>query len=214
MTINIESSSDSPAANHSASMALGDDELFVGQISNDHDIDGLELSEAARILGASVDEVWRRIRNGKLIARTMRGKVLVYTDMTGFLAEEGLPPPPVMPASTGAGEVTPVDYRTAGVSVIYDDRSRSQSQELALLIDHLSLAKDENREILKLTQDSMNRLTQMTDAIIEMKDSLIATKEEQVKNLQHSLSNQAQELLKILKEKEDLETLTQTLLSK
>ena len=92
--------------------------------------------------------------------------------------------------------------------------SASSSQELALLIDHLSLAKDENREILRLTQDSMARLTHMTDAILEMKDAVIATKEEQVAILKQRLSAQSADLIQALKDKEDLETLTQALQSK
>lgn len=190
-------------------------ELYVGPETLDHEIDGLELSEAARTLGVSIDEIWKRIRNGRLIARTLRGKVLVYTDMNDFLMQEGLPPPPTMPMqSTTAAPIASIEHVSPQLPVIYGGQAGSHSQELALLIDHLSLAKDENREILKLTQDSMSRLTQMTDAIIEMKDAMLAAKDEQVTILKETLSNQAEELVRILKEKEDLETLAQALQSK
>jgi hypothetical protein len=196
---------DELAANH---------ELYVGPQTLDHDIDGLELSDAARTLGISIDEIWRRIRNGRLIARTLRGKVLVYTDMNEFLTHEGLPPPPISTNNSPLTTMTHFEHTPNQFPVVYGGQSSGQSQELALLIDHLSLAKDENREILKLTQDSMNRLTQMTDAIIEMKDAMLAAKDEQVTTLRQTLSNQAQELVRVLKEKEDLETLAQALQSK
>lgn len=190
--------------------------LFVGGPITDHDIDGLELSHAAQVLGISVDEIWRRVRNGLLIARTVRGKVLVYTDMREMLMEEGLPPPPTIasPEAKPPVDATVTAYHHQPVAMQASPSASSSSQELALLIDHLSLAKDENREILRLTQDSMARLTQMTDAILEMKDAVIATKEEQMSILKTRLSEQAAELTRILKEKEDLETLAQALQSK
>ncbi len=205
-----ESSTSAPGTH----LLMRDDELYVGPQTTDRDIDGLELSEAARSLGISHDEIWRRIRNGKLVARTLRGKVFVYTDMSNIFAEEGLPPPPKTLTSQPAASISALNYQATPLPVVIDSQDRIHSQELALLIDHLSLAKDENREILKLTQDSMNRLSQMTDAIIEMKDAMIAAKDDQVKSLQETLLSRSEELVKILKEKEDLETLTQTLLSK
>ena len=80
-----------------------------------------------------------------------------------------------------------------------------------LLIDHLSLAKEENREILRLTQDAMSRLTHMTDVMLDMKDALIASKEEQMSILKLRLSEQSADLTRALKENEDLETLTMAL---
>lgn len=214
MTTNFDTTSGSKSTLATGTLSVGDQDLYVGPATGDQDIDGLELSDAARALGISVDEIWRRIRNGRLMARTMRGKVLVYTDMSEFLSTEGLPPPPLAVSAPTTTTVATINYTNSAVPIVYERNDNVHSQELALLIDHLSLAKDENREILKLTQDSMNRLTQMTDAILEMKDAMLAAKDEQLKNLHSSLENQAAELVKILKEKEDLETLTQTLLSK
>jgi hypothetical protein len=201
--------------------SLQNEPVFVGPLSTDYEIDGLELSKAAQVLGISIDEIWKRIRNGLLIARTTKGQVLVYTDMTEILAHEGLPPPPTTTLVSASdvmnfgetqrspqGTVRVLNVMTPAVT------SASSSQELALLIDHLSLAKDENREILRLTQDSMARLTHMTDAILEMKDAVIATKEEQVAILKQRLSAQSADLIQALKDKEDLETLTQALQSK
>jgi len=193
--------------------------VFVGPSSDDDDIDGLELSQAARQIGVSVDEVWRRIRNGALVARTSLGKVHVYTDATQINDIEGLPPLPkpslVNTSTDGALRLEQqgieASLETGLTTTLRDNIDSTQRQEVALLIDHLSLAKEENREILRLTHDSMARLTEMTDKILEMKDSIIASKEEQMSLMKQRFSEQSQELLKALKEKEDLETLTQAL---
>lgn len=199
---------------------LLNDTVFVGSVTPDDEIDGLELTAAAQVLGISIDEVWKRIRNGLLIARTNKGQVLVYTDMAEALALEGLPPPPAAASLSGGtqsatrGQITRIqkdsevnDVHPISVQV----PSIAGTQELALLIDHLSLAKDENREILRLTQDSMARLTQMTDTILEMKDAIIASKDQQLDLLKQQMTEQSKDLVRVLKEKEDLETLTQAL---
>jgi hypothetical protein len=207
--------------------------LFVGPLIEDSDIDGLELAEAARVLGISSDEVWRRIRNGILLARTVRGKVLVYTDLKGFENRERTPnTPSIQTESTQKLTATPQaqsmadslpqipfshpseTYHVATDSLFmvpHDEAASRGHQEIVLLIDHLSLAKEENREILRLTQDAMARLTHMTDAMLEMKDSVISSKEEQMAILKLRLSEQSAELIRTLKEKEDLLTLTEAL---
>ncbi len=197
------------------------DPIYVGSQDNSEQIDGLELTDAAQTLCVSIDELWRRIKNGALIARTVRGKVYVYTDLHPTHENMPLPPPPGASASLSpAGEwnnltgVEPLHAASYGALTRTDPAdltAGSGSSELALLIDHLSLAKEENREILRLTQDSMARLSQMTDSILEMKDSIIAAKEEQLAIMKDRLAEQAKELSQALKEKENLETLARAI---
>jgi hypothetical protein len=197
--------------------------VYVGRPADDADIDGLELSAAARILGISIDDIWRQVRNGKLIARTERGQVLVYTDSASIASVDGLPPLPkqksieqVAHDAQVAGDVTVEHHHVATNRDNYyptplGQTTPSDRQEIALLIDHLSLAKEENREILRLTNESMSRLSELTDKMIEMKDSIIESKDEQMQILKQRLTEQTQELRQALKAKEDLETLTQAL---
>lgn len=200
-------------------------DLFVGLHSHDEDIDGLELSLAAKKLGITIDEIWRRIRNGLVLARTHKGQVFVYTDLQSSHVASELPP---VPSTDAEGEQT---YQTVLENQLHSEWNKgltsrasnvdvhslipvqSHSPELSLLIDHLSLAKEENREILRLTHDSMARLTHMTDSLIEMKNSIIASKEEQMAILKQKIAEQSAQLVEALKEKEDLETLTQALQS-
>ena len=191
--------------------------VFLGGYDQDSEIDGLELSQAADRLGVTIDEIWRRVRNGKLLARTNRGQVLVYTDPNSAVTLDGLPPlpsnkPNLWTHSSNISDSNTSPEPAAPISAaLVESRDAMQRQEIALLIDHLSLAKEENREILKLTHDSMARLSEMTDKMLEMKDSVIASKEEQMHILKQRLSEQSEELRKALQEKEDLETLTQAL---
>jgi hypothetical protein len=191
--------------------------VFFGQSSDDTEIDGLELSAAAQILGVSVDDIWRQVRNGKLIARTERGQVLVYTDCELISGLEGLPPLPptsvtIEPNSSSASEEPQKAVRMEEIhSSALVQSTPSDRQEIALLIDHLSLAKEENREILRLTSESMSKLSEMTDRMLEMKDSIIASKEEQMQILKQRLAEQSSELRHALQQKEDLETLTEAL---
>lgn len=202
------------------------DQLFVGPSIEDYEIDGMELSDAAQALGVSSDEVWRRIRNGVLLGRTVQGKVLVFTDLKSIgdcenvvgteFGRVGAVAQAVLPRFPAAMErLTDValygnDQQSTFLQPM-DDASSRGHQEILLLIDHLSLAKEENREILRLTQDAMSRLTQMTDAMLEMKDALISSKDEQMAILKLRLSEQAADLTRALKENENLETLTNAL---
>ncbi len=195
-------------------------DIYVGSEDKSQDIDGLELSDAAKALCVSIDELWSRIRNGALLARTVRGKVFVYTDLHRDDDDSPPPPPRFYESMIGTNHKETPSFTTAASPETRITVSAlelpsvvevSGNQELALLIDHLSLAKEENREILKLTQDSMARLTQMTDSILEMKDSIIAAKEEQLAIMKDRLAEQAAELSQALKEKENLETLARAI---
>lgn len=90
---------------------------------------------------------------------------------------------------------------------------RIGSTEIALLLDHLSLAKEENREILKMTQESIRKVTELTDTIVEMKDSLLEARETQILFLKDQLDGREKEIRKLKQQKEDLEILAQTIMA-
>ena len=92
-----------------------------------------------------------------------------------------------------------------------DSVSGPQSTELALLLDHLSLAKEENREILRLTQDTLTKLSAMTDAVVQMKDEVIKSKDLQLATMQQAIAEKERNLSQLRQDKEDLEMLNRTL---
>lgn len=109
----------------------------------------------------------------------------------------------------------PAANESSGTLPVLSERSndRISNTEIALLLDHLSLAKEENREILKMTQESIRKVTELTDTIVEMKDTVIEAKESQILFLKDQLDTKEKEIRKLLQQKEDLEILAQTIMA-
>lgn len=194
---------------------------FLGPAVHDVDIDGLDLETAAQTLGIGVDDLWRRIRNGQLMARSMRGKVYVYAHATQS-PEANIYSPQPAPATElptvpmeepSPSQIVVTQMEASLPTADLGSNLEVANREISLLIDHLSLAKDENRDIIRFTRESMNRLTEMTDTMLQMKDEVISAREQQVEMLNERMRLQAEELRAVLKEKENLETLTRVLMA-
>jgi hypothetical protein len=91
------------------------------------------------------------------------------------------------------------------------DGTSQPSTELALLIDHLSLSKDENREILRLAQESIRKITELSDTLVAMKDAVIEAKSTQIDSLKELLALRDKEIKTLQKSNEDLEILARTM---
>lgn len=204
------------------------------------DIDGLLLDTYASQQNISHREIWKQVKSGKLIARTQNGKIYIYSDSIPNIhvttpeswdaqsknstkdqedqastgCEFGLPP---LPSTTSEQS----DKETfLGLSGKFAD-----SPEVALLLDHLSLAKEENREVLRLAQESIRTMTDTTekvihakdqlitekDRMISQKDELIAEKDRQLELIRQKLADETSKLLKAKQDAEDMETLARTL---
>jgi hypothetical protein len=98
-----------------------------------------------------------------------------------------------------------------GVSYLSLTGAAAQTPEVALLIDHLSLAKEENREILNFAQQSLAQVREITSQIVSSKDELLRLREEKIQLLEEKLARNLHELKKLSQEKEDLEMLTMEL---
>ena len=187
------------------------------------DSDGLSIEDYALHHRLSSEEVWNKLRRGHLVGRTSRGKVLVYESISAAaLAVPGSPQsrssasadgdlPPLEFGATPQRYSAPTPSNSAGSLVTMDSVSGPQSTELALLLDHLSLAKEENREILRLTQDTLTKLSAMTDAVVQMKDEVIKSKDLQLATMQQAIAEKERNLSQLRQDKEDLEMLNRTL---
>ncbi len=194
------------------------------------ELDGLSIEDYAQRQGMTTDEVWNRLRRGQLVGRTSRGKVLVYESISAAaLAVPGLGSPGGATGSaqgtsfrsSSDGDLPPLEFGASGhlterssthsSSMVSMDLAGPQSTELALLLDHLSLAKEENREIIRLTQDTLTKLSSMTDAVVQMKDEVIKSKDIQLAEFQHALAEKERNISQLRQEKEDLEILNRTL---
>lgn len=158
---------------------------------------GEPLGEFARRHGLSEGEVWRRLRSGELLGRSERGQLMILDETRTDLDHAALPPLP--------GEASlPAQALTLS--------SETQaSSEVALLLDHLSLAKEENREILKMTQDAIRRVTELTDSIVAMKNAVIEAKDSQIDALREQVAARDERIQQLLQKHEDLEMLARAL---
>lgn len=163
----------------------------------DAEFAGEELHDFAAARGLTEQDVWAQIRNGDLIGRSFGGKLYVH-EPHGAHAVDNLPP---LPLDEGT-----LEERHLVASV-------PQATEVALLLDHLSLSKEENREILKLSQDSISRVTQMADTIVAMKDELLKARDEQIDGLREKLKSRDAEISRLQQELEDMKMLAATLSS-
>lgn len=160
----------------------------------DAEFAGEELHDFATARGLTEQDVWARIRNGDLIGRSFGGKLYVH-EPHGVEGMDALPPLPMDEDE---------EDRTLVASV-------PQATEVALLLDHLSLSKEENREILRLSQDSIARVTQMADTIVAMKDELLKARDEQIDGLRDKLKSREGEISRLKQELEDMKMLAATL---
>lgn len=175
-------------------------------------LEGLTLADYATKNQLSESEVWKLLRQGELVGRTHCGKLIIYPEPTTGLpplekarssqADKNLPPLPHIQMERSAVE-------TGGFLSVTGERS--SSPEIALLIDHLSLAKEENREILKMTQESIRKVSEMSDSIVEMKDAVIDAKDAELHALKEQLKATDSQNAKLRQDNEDLNMLARSL---
>ena len=189
-------------------------------LGDKHGDDGLPIEAYAAKYLLTEDEVWQRIRRGELFGRTEQGRLLIFSPAHAESTLAELPPLPGTPLSksrVGAGS-----DRGPSADFLALSGERGQTPELALLLDHLSLAKEENREILKLTEQSMKRVCAMSDALVQMKDAVIQAKdaelsalrsqrEVEIASLRDELAASEREIRRLKQHGEDLEMLARSI---
>jgi hypothetical protein len=138
------------------------------------------------------------------VAAVVMDAISTYSQEIGGDEDAGeLPslPPEAADSTRGHGVTGP-----AGNS-----RSLANFPEMALLLDHLSLAKEENKEIIRLTQDTIQRVTAMSENIVAMKNEIIEAKDAQIDILKERLDEQSLRIRSLNQEKEDLEMLARSI---
>jgi hypothetical protein len=187
----------------------------------------MTIDQASIAMDIGIDELWSKVKSGQLLARTLAGEVRIYSSIEksndDIAKIANLPKPPlkkIQSKKIQSKEILSPEIQFDPTVIVatmthsnedHHASSNSSKGELAAIVHHLNLAKEENREILKLTSESMSRLTQMTDAVINMKDELIVAREAQLQELQSELKAQDEQIRNLLREKENLETLAQNL---
>lgn len=82
---------------------------------------------------------------------------------------------------------------------------------LAILAENLKISKQEQIELLKLTQESIKRVVDSTEKLIATKETLIEEKDKVIKSMQEKINEYTSTRSKLLQENEDLKILVQAL---
>ncbi len=189
--------------------------------------EGLPLDAYAGRHDLSVDDVWQKIRRGELVGRMQKGRLLIFNPEIADQPMLDLPPLPGEGKALGLGGASMRSAAAAersGADYLTLSGDRGQTPELALLLDHLSLAKEENREILKLTEQSMQRVCAMSESLVQMKDAVIQAKDAELTalrsqrdletaQLREQLQARDLEIRRLKQQSEDLEMLARTMAS-
>lgn len=214
--------------------------------SLDEEFNGIDIKVYAKQHQLSVNDVWRKIHTGKLLARSEKGKLLIYKETlqngpkfqlhekvqidTGLRKSEKKLKPnlsrdhkistqlknnaknleteelPAIPSTQITSSMVKSSTDLEPVT-----NSLARTPEMALLLDHLSLAKEENKELLQLTRESIANVTKMSERIVSLKDEVIESKNIQIQAYKSKLAEQ-EKLIKLLSQKnEDLEMLTKSM---
>jgi hypothetical protein len=173
----------------------------------------VEITEFARKGGISISEVWKKVRRGELVARTVNGQFEVYGgegDVKRAGAEAG-PTPEVLIAELAAAvpDPTPDEQPKSELPAVAENPPAST--EIALLLDHLSLAKDENREILKMATDTINQMTAITKESLGAKDELVRQSRQEAARLSADCAKKDKEIQTLKQDLEDLQMLVKSL---
>ena len=117
-------------------------------------------------------------------------------------ARPALPLPGIpQPAARGHQEVLPEEPRA----------DAAHPTETALLLDHLSLAREENKEVLQLARHSVERIDGVSRNLLETKDELISMKNQRITDLEARVQDREQTIRRLQQEVEDLRMLVESL---
>lgn len=187
----------------------------------------LTIEEYSKVHAVSATQIWADIKAGKLIAKEVNGKIIIFNSKPNYenSSTEGRKVKGASFNELSASRQRTENTRGGATSYVAQERpgklpklpslpipSRGSRQaEISLLLDHLSIAKEENQEILKLAQKSLAQVKDVTNQIIASKDEVIAAKEEKIKALEQRLALADEKLVKVQRELEDEQILTKIL---
>lgn len=182
---------------------------------------GLEIEHFAVQQGLTTQQVWDLLKAGKIFGKASGGRLFVFDEESSFLmgdkSELDSPKiPGFLPPLPGQNPRTIVGAQKDGepaMNLPALARDPANHTEMTLFLDHLSLAKEENREILHLARESVARVTSLSDTVIAVKDSLIEAKDREIQYLRQLLDGKEKAMTKLQQENEDLQILNRALSS-
>lgn len=158
---------------------------------------GVEIHEYAKNSNITVDQVWKLIKQGKLVVRNVSGRLMICDD----------PETVALISSPEPIEKT----RDSIIPLLSLEPGAASTPEIAVLLDHLSLAREENRDVLRMSQESLERISTLADQLLAAKNELLKRKDEELNHMRQELNSQQREASGLRREMEDLRMLVSTL---
>lgn len=137
--------------------------------------------------------VWSQIQAGRLRARVKAGVVYIMQQI------DENKPLEIEPTETPLAQPEPVVQTQLAPTV--------SGVELKALLEHLTAAKAEQRELAQLTRTTIEQIRFMSQELVSFKDRMLSEKEEKISHLEKQITRLEDEAKALRRAHEDLETL-------
>lgn len=167
----------------------------------------LNLSDFAQRNQITEDRVWELIEEGELAARFVNDEILILREQEA--AGEPQIELPEAPAIFKAAEPEPLPIPPAPETetIVEADPGETAGDLEAARDEIQNLPTEDHRDLLMFAQDAMNRTMDLSRQLLATKDELIRMKDEKILQLQSEMQKNEQEIRRLRKKIEDLETL-------
>lgn len=163
--------------------------------------DLIPLERYASDRGLPRELVWSQIQAGRLRVRVRSGTIFILHQIDES-AEVNLPSPSLKPDAEANVET---------VAAVIVEKENPPSIDLKTLLDHLTAAKEEQKELAQLTRTTIEQIRSMSSELVAFKDRMLSEKEAKISSLEERIQRLHDETQTLKKANEDLETLVRTI---
>ena len=166
----------------------------------------LPILEYAEQMQISQAQIWDRVRQGKISARVVEGEVMIQSEKNRKKSNNNKKEKNRPGASS---QWNPPEIAMDSLPPIQETTQLEpdQGSELALLIDHLSIAREECKESLSLARKTVESVKSMSEQLLAAKDQTIESLRHDLKDFEEDKHKLEKQLAEKLREIEDLKML-------
>ncbi len=168
---------------------------FLGAAA-DSEPEHLSLEQYASLKNISIEAAWTQVQRGQVLARFKDDELSIFLQEAPRLNYSA-----PKPSQNMLMPLPQSNHRQQNQIV-----SNSPS-ELSLLIDHLSLAKEENLELIRFTQSTLTEMRQTYEAGAKLKEQAIAEAKTQTQLAEEKLAKALMDIENLKQQIEDLKML-------
>ncbi|MBF0442878.1 MAG: hypothetical protein HQK54_13310 [Oligoflexales bacterium] len=192
--------------------------------------DCIDIESYAASTKKSRKEIWNQIKTGEIPGKCILGKIFIYPKGEGTNQEQYVfhNDPHINPFTIAPLRTNDINQKKdiADISLneteankinraennIHKNEETQKTSEMALLIDLLSLSKEENKELMRITSESITSIDEATKKAMSAKDDLLKSKDLQIENFKNIIVQNEKTISKLNQEIEDLNILNKILL--